>query len=320
MPSASRDPHHLVVVGSLNLDLLLHVPHLPTPGETQLASTYTTQPGGKGANQAVAAARLGAPTSMLGCVGNDDAAQLLRTTLQQAGVAIDAIASCDQPTGTAAILLTPQGDNSIIVAAGANHALTPTHLQQHAALLRSAAIILTQLETPLPVLEALLHLAAEAGIPVMLDPAPAALLPPQLLQFTTWFTPNETEARFYINADFPAAINEITAHQLCRHLQALGPRNILLKLGSQGAAILTADSKWFFVPAPHVHAVDTTGAGDTLNAAFATALLRGLTPPAALHCAVAAASLSVTRPGAMASSPTSTELTVYLDTRLDPGP
>ena len=301
----------LVVVGSLNLDLNLSIAHLPIPGETQIAAALTRSPGGKGANQAAASARLGAPTSMLGCIGDDDDGRAILHALHDAGVDTSAVARCAQPTGAAVILLTPAGQNSIVVAPGANHALTPAHLQQHAGLLASAGMLLTQLETPISVLEALLTLATEAHIPVMLDPAPAALLPPALLRQLAWFTPNETEAAFYAGQD-PSPTSEPEARALCTRFQSMGPRNILLKLGSQGACLLSEAQEWLFAPAPRVQAVDTTGAGDTLNAAFAAALLQGEPLARALRFAVAAASLSTTRPGAMHAAPNREQVERFL--------
>ena len=310
----------IVVVGSLNLDLFFEVARLPAPGETQLATHARQQPGGKGANQAAAAARLGAPTSMIGCVGQDAAAALLLAALEAEGVATDAVerlagsAQTDSTqTGSAVVLLTPKGENSIVVAPGANAALTPAHLQRHARLLQTAGLLLTQLETPLSVLAEALALAG--SVPVMLDPAPAAPLAPELLRQLTWFTPNETEARFYAGAAFAGSLDtEAQAHHLAAQLQTLGPRNILLKLGGRGAGVLTEASAWHFCPAPPVSVVDTTGAGDTLNAAFAAALLAGKTVPRALRFAVAAASLSVTRAGGLPSCPSLAEVTAFEQT------
>ena len=310
MPGSTKP---LVVVGSLNVDLHLHIPHLPAPGETQLATAVTRSPGGKGANQAVAAARLGACTGMLGCIGDDADGQTLLDALDVAGVDTAAVARCAQPTGTATILLTPSGENSIVVAPGANHAFTPAHLQQHAGLLAGAGMLLAQLETPLTVLDALLALATQAGVPVLLDPAPAAPLPPAVLRQLAWFTPNETEARLYAGDHPAAALRTLKeARTLCGHFHTLGPRNILLKLGGHGACVLSEQGEWLHAPAPRVQVVDTTGAGDTLNAAFATALLRGEPLQAALRFAVAAASLSTTRAGAMESAPTREQVEVLL--------
>ncbi len=300
----------ILVAGSLNLDQLLHVSRLPVAGETQAASTYTRLPGGKGANQAAAAARLGTCTTMLGCVGEDDAGRMLLAALREAGVETRFILPGKEPTGTATILLTPSGDNSIVIAPGANALLSPAYVQQCREQIATAGMVLTQLETPTASLEALLEVTQAAGVPLMLDPAPAARLSPPILTKLTWFTPNETEAAFYLN-DSAAAAETANADHLravCERFRQIGPRNILLKLGRRGACVLTESGEFFHAAAPKVEAVDTTGAGDTCNAAFAVSLLRGHAIEHALRYAVAAASLSVTRVGAMAASPTAAEV------------
>lgn len=301
----------IVVIGSLNLDVCLHVDHLPAPGETVGSARMTHTPGGKGANQAVACARLGAPTYMLGALGEDEAATLLRGTLNDAGVDTSALLYCPEPTGTAIILITPSGENSIVVAPGANHALTASHVEQQASVVTQAGMALVQLETPVAVLGAVLALAGPANVPVMLDPAPATPLPPELLQRLAWFTPNETEAAFYcqhLGLRAPQGSGSARAEALCRQFQAVGPANVLLKLGSGGAAARLADGTFAWLPAPPVNVVDTTGAGDICNAAFATALLRKLPFEDALRFAICAASLSVTRVGAMDAAPTRIEV------------
>ncbi len=300
----------IVVVGSLNLDLLLHVPHLPVAGETQSVTRFYRLPGGKGANQAVAAARLGASTAMLGAIGRDDAGRLLLDALHDGGVDTRHISrQADASTGTATILLTPAGENSIVIAPGANASLSAANVREHRALLAQAAMVLTQLETPVPVLEELAAMTQAEDIALMLDPAPACALDPGVLRRLAWFTPNETEAAFYLQARVPTTG---ALRELCGRLQAMGPRNILLKLGSRGACVLMEGGEFFHAAAPSVTVVDTTGAGDTLNAAFAVALLRGDEIAAALQFAVAAASLSVTRMGAMAAAPLERELAEFI--------
>lgn len=307
----------VVVIGSLNLDLCVRVDHLPAPGETIGSAILTRAPGGKGANQAVSCARLGCTTHMLGALGDDDAATLLRASLYESGVDLSALTPVAEPTGTAVILLTPSGENSIVVAPGANYALSAEHVQMHAPLLAQAGMMLTQLETPLTVLAAVLELAARTGVPAMLDPAPAMPLTCELLQQVTWFTPNETEAAFYashfsLTAHADVGDPAAQAEALCRQFQSLGPANILLKLGSRGAAALCADGTFVHVAAPSVRVVDTTGAGDICNAAFAAALLRQLPVRDALHFAIIAASISVGRAGAMPSAPTLAEVETAL--------
>ena len=242
---------------------------------------------------------------------------------------MDALAEVDtsgitrvaEPTGTAVVLVTPEGENSIVLAAGANHAWPKDHLKAQRRRLQAARIILAQLETPMVVLEQLLDLAEAAGVPVMLDPAPAAALPEALLRRLTWFTPNQAEASFYAGTEGNSVEPE-AAQALAVRLQQLGPRNVLLKLGARGAGALTAEGAWCFAPAPRVAVVDTTGDGDMLNAAFAAALLQWNEVPAsgsslgvaeALRFAVAAASLSTLRKGAMGSAPTRAEVSHLLN-------
>jgi ribokinase len=302
----------ILVVGSCNLDLQLHLLHLPLAGETQLAASYARAAGGKGANQAAAAARLGASASMLGAVGKDDAGTFLIEALRAAGVDVSPIRRASQPTGTAAILLTEDGQNSIVVASGANNTLDPGHIRDQQSRIESASMVLTQLETPLPVLHELLTLAARAAVPVMLDPAPAAPLTGEALRHLAWFTPNAAEAAFYTCQGKSCIVDEGEALACMLALRALGPRNILLKLGDFGAGVLTKDGAAYFVHAPKITALDTTGAGDTMNAAFAVALSNGEAVHQALRFAVAAASLSVQRIGAMDAAPMLDEVLAFL--------
>ena len=330
---------HIVVIGSLNLDRTFRVDVLPRPGVTQTVLDYAEGTGGKGANQAAAAAAMGARTYMLGCLGQDAAGDTIAGSLSKAGVATSALVrTANAPTGTAAILLTATGENSSLGVPGANHALTPQHLADRRELLTGASMLLLQMETPLAVLAEALAIAKPAGVPVMLDPAPAAPLPTDLLAQLSWFTPNESEARFYLEhtggdpalspgdavsssdgAAQPGAdqaglspARQETSQAVCRHFHALGPANVLLKLGAQGAALLTAKEELLRQPAPQLAVIDTTGAGDTLNGVLAAELVRGALPTEALRFAVAAASLSTTRPGALASLPTRAEVQILL--------
>ena len=298
----------LVVIGSLNLDRTLELDELPSAGRTQTATGYREGMGGKGANQATAAARLGADTYMLGCLGADAAGDLIAEELKRAGVRTEELVrSGDAPTGTATILVTAAGENAIVVVPGANHGLGPGELEARGGLIRSAGMVLLQLETSLEVIAKAVAMAAEAGVPVMLDPAPAVPLAAEVLRGVAWFTPNESEARFYLGGEDGRGEEEV-----CRCFQAMGPRNILLKLGGDGAAMLTEDGRFVRVHAPKVTVVDTTGAGDTLNGAFAVELGRGEDAEAALRFAVAAASLSTTRAGASGAQPRREEVEAML--------
>ena len=301
---------HIVVVGSLNLDMVASVPRNPNPGETITGTNFQRFIGGKGANQAVAAAQLGAPVQMIGRHGTDGFAESLLQTLREKGVETAAITPADGPSGVAVILVTPEGQNSIVVIPGANGRLSPADIAANRTLLVEAGLILAQLETPIDALEATAAVATEANVPFILDPAPVQNLSAELLVQVTWLTPNETEAAYLLDSPVPEDSSAIPA--FAERLLKLGPRNILLKLGARGAYLATEEGLREHVPAIAVQAVDSTAAGDALNGAFAAALLEGAPPLEAVHFGVAAASLSVTRPGAIPSLPTRAELEAFL--------
>ena len=189
----------IVVVGSINMDLVAHTPRIPVPGQTLIGTGFDTTPGGKGANQAVAAARLGYPVQMVGMVGEDVFGQALLDNLTRAGVGTAAVARVPGPSRVASILVAGNGENSIVVVPGANGKVYPAYIDKQAALIRCAGMVLCQLELPIETVSLVLALCAEAGVPVMLDPAPAAPLPDATWSQVTWFTPNETEAAFYLD-------------------------------------------------------------------------------------------------------------------------
>jgi ribokinase len=296
----------LLVVGSINIDLVACSSRLPAPGETIIGTTFDIFNGGKGANQAVGVAKLDAPVDMIALLGSDLFAERLLSGLRSAGVDTHAIQTVDGPCGVAHISRAENGENSIIVISGANALVSPAHIDAQADLVRRASMILVQLETPIESVVRLAELAAEAGTPLMLDPAPAVALPNDLLSRTTWLTPNETEAQILlgqVNLE-PAVAAE--------KLLAMGPRNVALKLGSQGVFLAGRDCPAERVPAFAVKAVDTTAAGDCFNAAFAVALTRGKAPAEAARYGAAAAAISVTRPGAQPSLPSSAEVEAFL--------
>jgi ribokinase len=301
--NASRKP--IVVVGSINMDLVACAHHIPRPGETLVGSGFTTTPGGKGANQAVAVARLGYPVQMIGAVGDDVFGQALVDNLAAAGVNTDAVTRVSGPSGVAPISLASDGQNAIIVVPGANGKVDPAFIDRHKEALRSAGMVLCQLELPLDTVEHTLTLCADPGVPVMLDPAPAAPLPDLVWKQLAWCTPNETEAAFYL-----AGKSEPEAS--ARELLARGVRGVVLKRGADGVyvAISGADSSW--VRPFRVEAVDTVAAGDCFNGAFAVSLLEGNDPFTAARFACAAAAISVTRRGAQASMPSRAEVDAFL--------
>jgi ribokinase len=295
----------IVVVGSLNLDLVARVPRNPEVGETITGTDFKRFIGGKGANQAVAASLLGARVHMIGRHGTDGLETGLLATLKEKGVWIDAVTPSEGGSGVAVILVTDDGHNSIVVVPGSNGRFCAEDVLASRSLIERAGLVLTQLETPLEVLEATIDVAAAAGVPVMLDPAPARALPSELLGRLDWFTPNETEAAFFCEERLPV---DGDVRGYAERLLALGPRNVLLKLGSRGAYVATASGIREHVAAIPVRAVDSTAAGDALNGAFASALMNGADPVEAIRFGVAAASLSVTRAGAIPSLPTLAEV------------
>lgn len=298
----------IVVVGSINLDLAVSVARNPDAGETLLGTAFETSTGGKGANQAAAAAKLGHRVHMIGKLGDDIFAARLLEELEAAGVHSHSVTRIAGPSGVALIVGTDSGQNSIIVVPGANHKLLPGDIEQHRTLIEHAGIVLTQLEIPLETTEALAKLTASQGMPLILDPAPARLLPPEILRNVAWITPNETEAQ-WLTGSTGLPVSECEMQEMAECFLSMGPRNVLLKLGQRGAYLATEDGLRTFIPAYPVAAIDTTGAGDAFNGAFAVALLRGSRAADAARFATAAAAISVTRRGALPSMPTQVEVT-----------
>lgn len=298
----------IVVIGSINLDLTLRVARLPRPGETLIATSLSRTVGGKGANQASAIARLNGAVEMIGAIGTDQEAEILRESLRTSGVGVDGIMAVPGTSGLAMVVVDDLGENCILYSPGANHCIERSKLSISEQTLASASFLLTQLEMPPDIIEEVCDRAAQHRTPLMLDPAPARELPRTLLEKITWFTPNESEASYYLGKPVPDTEN---LRQYAEELQNLGPANVLLKLGSKGACLLTKEGCFHYVAAPTVRAVDPTAAGDTLNAAFALALSRGDNLLSALRFAVAASALSVTKPGASASMPTLEEVLAF---------
>jgi ribokinase len=303
MVNETRKP--IVVVGSINMDLVARTPRIPSAGQTLIGTGFTTTPGGKGANQAVAAALLGYPVHMVGAVGDDVFGQALLDNLSEAGVQTGSVTRVNGPSGVAPIAVADNGENSIVVVSGANGKVDPALVDHHADLIRSAGMVLCQLELPIPALERTLKICADASVPVMLDPAPAAPLNAHVWKQIAWLTPNETEAAFYVGG---TAEPETAA----REFHSRGVKGVVLKRGAQGAFVSVAPASASLVPAFRVAAVDTVAAGDCFNGAFAVALLEGSDPIAAARFASAAAAISVTRSGAQASMPTRNEVDAFL--------
>ncbi|MCP9758727.1 ribokinase [Aquitalea sp. S1-19] len=290
----------LVVVGSINMDLVALAPRFPAPGETLSGERFATFPGGKGANQAVAASRLGAEVVMVGCVGSDLFGRDLVAGLNKEGVDTRHVHTIEGVASGVACITVSGAENNIIVIAGANHALTPEHVAAAEAEIAAADVVLTQLEVPLAVVAATAALAKKHGVPLILNPAPAVHLPPALLDEVSYLTPNEHELSIVMDAGstpFPDMLERL-------------PGKVVMTKGEHGAYHVAADGSFVHQPGFTVSAVDTTGAGDTFNAALATYLPLGLKP--AMRMACAAAALSVTRLGAQGGMPQQDELDAFL--------
>jgi len=296
----------ITVVGSLNMDFVVQVERLPRPGETVAGHGFATMPGGKGANQACAAGRLGGRVLMVGRVGGDVFGAQLSESLHTAGVDTTPVRVTEgAPTGVALIFVEQGGQNEIVVAAGANACLTPEDVRReiHGS---TGGLLLLQLESPLETVVEAASLGRRQGTRVILDPAPARPLPDGLLRDVDCLTPNESEALLLLGRrEGEVSLGE--APELARALLQRGPRAVVLKLGEKGAFLDDGTGARHF-PAPRVEAVDATAAGDTFNGALAVALAENRGLADAIAFANVAAALSVTRLGAQASVPTRDEV------------
>ncbi|KFU79141.1 ribokinase [Amycolatopsis lurida] len=281
----------VLVIGSANADLVVPVDRRPGGGETVLGGDTILSPGGKGANTAVAAARLGADVALLGAVGDDPYGELLKRSLAESGVDTGSLRTSERPTGIAYITVTPDGENSILVSPGANSALRPEDVD-----LDGAEVVVLSLEIPLETVEHAVAKAVESGVKTLLNLSPAAELSAETLRGLDVLLVNEHEAAFLLGgeADFPKLLD-------------LGPKAAVVTLGAKGAAVVTSDGVTE-VPSPKVEAVDTTGAGDAFAGALATSLAKGEKLADAARRAVKVAAITVTRQGAQPSYPTASEL------------
>ena len=306
----------ILVVGSINMDLVVRCPHIPAPGETILGSTLMETPGGKGANQAVAAGRLGGSVAMIGCLGTDAYGQALRASLAGAGVDAGSVRERGPRSGVALIEVGDGAENSIVVVPGANALLTSEDVEAALAAAPRAAVLLLQLEIPLPTVRAAAHLARQRGIRVLLDPAPAQPLPDELLAEVDILLPNQSEAALL--AGLP--VDDLAeAERAGRALLARGPRTVIVKLGAGGALIVDAQGTRQ-IPGLLVEAIDTTAAGDCLAGALAVALVEGQSLEEAVRFANAAAALSTTRRGAQESMPDRAAMERLLHGEASPSP
>lgn len=302
----------IVVIGSLNVDLVVRTARRPAPGETVPGDEFRIIPGGKGANQAVAAARLGGKVAMLGRVGDDTFGQSLVSSLRAARVHTSRVLSTPGvPTGTALIIVEHSGQNSIVVVAGANGLLSPADVEAAAELIASAKVLMLQLEIPLDTVRKAVELAHNRGVTVLLDPAPAQPLPPELLRQVDIITPNENEAAVLTGRP----VNDLKSAKLAASdLLRQGANRVLIKLGPRGA-LLAEGNRFEHSQGFPVEAVDTTAAGDAFAGGLAVALVEGKDLSNAVTFANAVGALSVTRFGAQTSMPSRPEVEQFLRER-----
>ncbi len=300
----------IAVFGSINMDLVVRSPHIPVPGETILGSDFVTVPGGKGANQAVAAAQLGLPVHLIGAVGDDGFGQQLRQSLRDYTVDITHVQTIRGASGVALITVDDKGENTIVVASGANMRMTAGILDAVALALDDCKSLLLQLEIPYDLVLTAAHLAKRRNLMVILDPAPAPKkpLPAELNALADIITPNENETLALTGI---APIDDASAAAAAQVLHQRGAQHVVIKRGAQGVVWSYAGQQQI-IPAFVVPAVDTVAAGDCYNGALAVALHDGMLMPVALRFAAASAAIAVTRRGAQSSMPNRREVLALL--------
>ncbi|KGQ53993.1 ribokinase [Gallibacterium anatis] len=299
----------LTVLGSINADHVIQVPHFPQPGETLSGQNYHIVYGGKGANQAVAAARLGAKVDFIACIGEDKIGLEMKQAFQKDGINTDSIATIQsETTGIAMIQVADSGENSIVISAGANAHLTTDIVDKFKQKILDADALLMQLETPLDAIIYATKIAKQAGKHTVLNPAPAKALPDELLAQLTMITPNETEAELLTGVK---VVDEQSAAQAAAVFHQKGVAIVLITLGAKGVFI-SHNALQKIIPGFRVQAKDTTAAGDTFNGALVTALLEQKSLEEAIQFAHAAAAISVTRFGAQTSIPSRQETLDFL--------
>jgi ribokinase len=299
------NPPKIVVVGSVNTDMVVKGKRLPAPGETVTGGQFILAGGGKGANQAVAAARLGGRVTLVAKVGQDMFGDQSIAQYQREGIITEGIIrDPDHATGVALILVDEKAENSISVASGANHALTPAEVEKALPLIRDADLLMLQMEIPTDCVRKAAELASAAGVPVILNPAPASPLDASVLRLVTYLTPNETEAEGLTGI---AVNDEESAYAAAKKLLDMGVKNVTITLGAKGALAVNAEGK-HLVSSVSVNAIDTTAAGDAFNGGLACAVASGKPFLEAVRQANLVGALAVTKLGAQPSLPTAEEL------------
>ena len=294
----------IIVIGSTNTDMVVRSARIPVPGETVTGGTFLLNPGGKGANQAVACARLGGETTFVAKVGDDAFGRETGPRLAKDGIDARLLTDPSAASGVALILVDGEGRNCISVAPGANATLSPDDLEPMRGEIEQAAAVVMQLETPIKTVAWAAKVAHDAGVTVVLNPAPAAELPADLYSCLDWITPNETEAKLLTGVE---VTDGATAQAAADVLHGRGVKGVVVTLGAQGAS-WSAGGAHGVVPACPVKAVDTVAAGDTFNGAFTVALTEGRSVEDAVKFAVKASAIAVTRPGAQSSVPHRSEV------------
>ncbi len=305
------DRPDILIVGSINMDLVVRSPHMPGPGETILGKGFSTSPGGKGANQAVAAARLGANVSMVGRVGDDAFGGELVENMKAEGIDCEHVRVTENtPTGVAVIVVDGNGENSIVVASGANYRLTPDDIFPRSELFDRADVVLLQLELPLPTVRAAAGLARRHGCKIVLDPAPAPACMPDDLCEVDVLSPNVSEAELITGSKTG---EERADRNIGLDLVARGAKSVVLKLGSRGSLVVTSEGQFARVGAYKVDIVDTTAAGDAFTAALAVAIAEGTSLPEAARFANAAGALACASLGAQTAMPTAIDVKMLME-------
>lgn len=301
----------ILVVGSINMDLAVRTRRMPAPGETVLGEGFTVSPGGKGANQAVAVARLGGACRMIGRVGDDTFGRTLLENLRDEGVACDdVLVTRGVSSGTAMIIVDANGENSIVVASGANHRITPDDLFGRTEAFEAAAVVLLQLELPLPTVRAAIRLARRHDCRVILDPAPAPNPMPNDLCTVDILSPNVSEAEVITGTK---AVEERVDKNVGADLITRGASAAVLKLGHRGSLVVTSDGHFYTVRPYHVNVVDTTAAGDAFTAGLAVTVAQGDDLHTAARFANAAGALACSKFGAQAAMPSAEEVRLLME-------